>query len=80
MSGTRLVTGTVRGARSRGARSRFNSEEYQTACGYPTLWFTLGHHDQSMICGEDFLLFPAVGLAALFCFARSGSDVANSSV
>lgn len=29
---------------------------------------------------RGFLVFPAVGLATFFCFARSGSDVANSSV
>lgn len=50
--------GNSPGARSRGARSRFNSEEYQTACGYPTLRFTLGHNDQSMVCGVDFCSSP----------------------
>lgn len=90
VSGTRLVTGTVRDARSCASWPRFNSEHYRTACsGFSPNglhWVTTTSQWFATIpCVFFLLLFFLLPIlwdlvCKHFLFAREETDIANSSV
>jgi len=70
VSGTRLVTETVRSAFTRCKIALFNSEVYlNSACRDPAWWFTLGHSDQSMICAGYISCFSPLSSGVFLIFA-----------